>query len=238
MRTDFKSRVRFSEVDADCKLSFGKIIDYLQDCSNLQSEMLGVGVEHQEETNKAWILSSWQVEVKGEIKNGDNIEVATWPYSFNRACGKRNYTIAMADSPKDYIIEADSMWVLLNIDTGMLAKVEDSDTEKYELEEPLDMNYSKKKIAKTSEYERKDEHIVYNYHLDINRHMNNSWYVKIAEEYIEDKSKIKSFRVEYKKSAKLGNKVIPFVAYENGRYVVELRNEENEVYAITEFNEN
>ena len=51
MRTDFKSRVRFSEVDADCKLSFGKIIDYLQDCSNLQSEMLGVGVEHQEETN-------------------------------------------------------------------------------------------------------------------------------------------------------------------------------------------
>lgn len=68
MRTDFKSRVRFSEVDADCKLSFGKIIDYLQDCSNLQSEMLGVGVEHQEETNKAWILSSWQVEVKGEIK--------------------------------------------------------------------------------------------------------------------------------------------------------------------------
>lgn len=238
MRTDFKSRVRFSEVDADCKLSFGKIIDYLQDCSNLQSEMLGVGVEHQEETNKAWILSSWQVEVKGEIKNGDNIEVATWPYSFNRACGKRNYTIAMADSPKDYIIEADSMWVLLNIDTGMLAKVEDSDTEKYELEEPLDMNYSKKKIAKTSEYERKDEHIVYNYHLDINRHMNNSWYVKIAEEYIEDKSKIKSFRVEYKKSAKLGNKVIPFVAYENGRYVIELRNEENEVYAITEFNEN
>ena len=238
MRTEFKSRVRFSEVDADCKLSFGKIIDYLQDCSNLQSEMLGVGVEHQEETNKAWILSSWQVEVKGEIKNGDNIEVATWPYSFNRACGKRNYTIAMADSPKDYIIEADSMWVLLNIDTGMLAKVEDSDTEKYELEEPLDMNYSKKKIAKTSEYERKDEHIVYNYHLDINRHMNNSWYVKIAEEYIEDKSNIKSFRVEYKKSAKLGNKVIPFVAYENGRYVIELRNEENEVYAITEFNEN
>lgn len=238
MRTDFKSRVRFSEVDADCKLSFGKIIDYLQDCSNLQSEMLGVGVEHQEETNKAWILSSWQVEVKGEIKNGDNIEVATWPYSFNRACGKRNYTIAMADSPKDYIIEADSMWVLLNIDTGMLTKVEDSDTEKYELEEPLDMNYLKKKIAKISEYERKDEHIVYNYHLDINRHMNNSWYVKIAEEYIEDKSKIKSFRVEYKKSAKLGNKVIPFVAYENGRYVIELRNEENEVYAITEFNEN
>lgn len=238
MRTDFKSRVRFSEVDADCKLSFGKIIDYLQDCSNLQSEMLGVGVEHQEETNKAWILSSWQVEVKGEIKNGYNIEVATWPYSFNRACGKRNYTIAMADSPKDYIIEADSVWVLLNIDTGMLTKVEDSDTEKYELEEPLDMNYSKKKIAKTSEYERKDEHIVYNYHLDINRHMNNAWYVKIAEEYIEDKSKIKSFRVEYKKSAKLGNKVIPFVAYENGRYVIELRNEENEVYAITEFNEN
>jgi medium-chain acyl-[acyl-carrier-protein] hydrolase len=238
MRTDFKSRVRFSEVDADCKLSFGKIIDYLQDCSNLQSEMLGVGVEHQEETNKAWILSSWQVEVKGEIKNGYNIEVATWPYSFNRACGKRNYTIAMADSPKDYIIEADSVWVLLNIDTGMLTKVEDSDTEKYELEEPLNMNYSKKKIAKASEYERKEEHIVYNYHLDINRHMNNSWYVKIAEEYIEDKSKIKSFRVEYKKSAKLGNKVIPFVAYENGRYVIELRNEENEVYAITEFNEN
>lgn len=237
MRTNFKSKVRFSEVDSNCELSFGKIIDYLQDCSNMQSESLGVGVKYQEETNKAWILSSWHVNVKGSIKNGDNIEIATWPYSFNRACGKRNFTIAMSDTPKDYIIEADSMWVLLNTETGMLTKIEDADTEKYETEEPLNMKYFKKKIIRASEYEKKEEHIVYRYHLDLNMHMNNAWYVKIAEEYIKDRGKIKSFRIEYKKSAKLGNKIIPYVAYEDDRYVIELRNEENDIYAITEFNE-
>ncbi len=237
MKTILNSRVRFSEVDEECNLSFGKIIDYLQDCSNLQSEQLGIGIDYQMETNRAWILSSWQIELKGNIKNGDNISVVTWPYEFKKAFGKRNYTIAKADSPEKNIIEADSMWVMFDISAGSLTRIVDSDIEKYEFDEQLPMNYETKKIVHGENYEKMDRHKVYRYHLDINHHVNNAWYVKIAEEYIADKAKIKSLRVEYKKSAKLGDTIIPYVCYDGNRYVIELRGIDDEIYVITEFSE-
>ena len=40
----FKSRVRYSEVGEDKKLSLNGIINYFQDCSTFQSEMLNNGV--------------------------------------------------------------------------------------------------------------------------------------------------------------------------------------------------
>ena len=39
----FDSRVRYSETAEDGRISLNAIIDYMQDCTNFQSEDLGVG---------------------------------------------------------------------------------------------------------------------------------------------------------------------------------------------------
>ena len=45
----FNSRVRYSEVDSDARLTLDGIINYMQDCTNFQSEDLGVGLDFHKE---------------------------------------------------------------------------------------------------------------------------------------------------------------------------------------------
>ena len=55
----FDSRVRYSEVGEDKRLSLNGIINYFQDCSTFQSEELNVGLEKLEGMHRVWVLSSW-----------------------------------------------------------------------------------------------------------------------------------------------------------------------------------
>ena len=54
----FDSRIRYSEIDADGKLSMAALINYFQDCSTFQSEELGVGIEYLAKRHLAWVLVS------------------------------------------------------------------------------------------------------------------------------------------------------------------------------------
>ena len=42
---DFKSRVRYSEVNSERQLTLPALIDYLQYCCTFQSEDIGVGLD-------------------------------------------------------------------------------------------------------------------------------------------------------------------------------------------------
>ena len=87
----FKSRVRYSEVGEDKKLSLNGIINYFQDCSTFQSEMLNNGVERLEELHRVWVLSSWQIVIERYPKLCEEIEIGTWPYYFKNFAGYRNF---------------------------------------------------------------------------------------------------------------------------------------------------
>lgn len=234
MKTSINTEISFSEISDDGKISFGGIIDMLQDSSNVQSEILGVGVSYQAKRNKAWILSSWEIRLKELPKYMDKVVVSTWPYSFRGATGRRNYTISM-EGTKENIVEADSVWALFDVKKNFITRITEEDSKVYECEEKLDMEYSKRKIVRANEYVKQDTFKVRRYHLDTNNHMNNGWYVKIAEEFVEDKEKVNSIRVEYKKSALYNDVMVAYVAKEENRLVVELRNEADEIFAIIEF---
>ena len=59
----------------------------------------------------------------------------------------------------------------------------------------------------------------------------------MALEMIPEDSKIKELRVEYKKSAVLGDVIYPKVAMEEDRMVVELCDEGGNSYAVVELKE-
>ena len=52
----FKSRVRFSEVDSHLNMTLPSIINYFQDCSTFHSDSIGQGIEVMMEQGYAWIL--------------------------------------------------------------------------------------------------------------------------------------------------------------------------------------
>ena len=80
----FKSRVRYSEVGEDKKLSLNSIINYFQDCSTFQSEELNNGVERLEKLHRVWVLSSWQIVIERYPDLCEEIETGTVSYTHLR----------------------------------------------------------------------------------------------------------------------------------------------------------
>ena len=235
MSYSFENKIRFSETADREKLSVGNIIDYMQDCTNYHSESLGVGIEYQIRTGRAWILNSWQIRINGDIRLGDMVRTTTWPCGFDKVFGYRNFTMANTDKPEDFLVEAESTWIIMDVEKVRIAKIQQEDTERYVCEPSLSEDLKKTKILPGTEYAEQTAYIVRRYQLDINGHMNNSWYVKIAEEYVPQDRKITFVRVEYKKSAVLGDEIIPFVYDDVFRCLVELRDRDGSIYAVAEF---
>ena len=143
---DFTSRVRYSETDADAKLSLTGIMNYFQDCSTFHSEDSGVGVSYYEREKKAWLLSSWQIVIERRPVLGEPIRIATWPYEIKGIYGLRNF--AMYDKDGNFLVKANSCWFLLDLQTGRPLRVTRADLLPYGGDEPrLEMDYAPRKIA-------------------------------------------------------------------------------------------
>jgi len=76
------------------------------------------------------------------------------------------------------------------------------------------------------------------HHLDTNHHVNNSQYIQMASEYLPEDFQIKRMRAEYKIQARLGDRIYPWVSWEEGRCVVSLNQEDGKPYALVEYLQN
>ena len=233
----FQDKVRYSEVDRHGKLSIPAVVNYLQDCSTFQSEALGVGIEHLKKVHRAWLLTSWQRDLLEDMHRGEDIKVGTWSYSAKGVYGYRNFVIrTLEDRP---LVNADSLWVFVDTESGKLVKVTPEDIDVYEREEKIDMEYLGRKIKVQGEGVEKDPVYIKKYHIDTNGHVNNSWYVWFAMEFVPDDEmihgrKINRLRVEYKKSAMYRDIIYPVVYEQEDAITVSLNDEQGSPYAIVQ----
>ena len=106
----YKSRVRYSEVNSNKVMTLSALTDYFQDCCTFQSEDLGVGMDYLNDLGGAWILSSWEIVINKMPLVAEKITVGTWPCSFKGFYGTRNFciqneqeeTVAFARIPRIY----------------------------------------------------------------------------------------------------------------------------------------
>ena len=59
------------------------------------------------------------------------------------------------------------------------------------------------------ETEERESFQVAKHHLDINHHVNNAQYIKMAEEYLPEGFALKEMQTEYKKAAMLHDVIVP-----------------------------
>lgn len=228
----FDSRIRYSEIDHHGTITLPGIINYFQDCSTFQSEDIGVGLEVLREKKRAWILSYWQVVVDRYPALGEKVTVGTFAYGFKGLFGERNFFMKDADGKQ--IACANSLWVFMDIEKGRPTKPEESDIAPYGTEPRLDMEYEGRKISLPEQMEELPSFPVRKYHIDTNEHVNNCQYVQMALEVLPRDLQVHQLRVDYKKSAVLGDQIYPRMAKDEERTVVELCDGEGNVYAAIE----
>ena len=229
----FESRVRFSEIDHTETMTLPALVNYFQDCSTFQSESLGLGIDALKGKGKAWLLSSWQIVVERYPKMGEEILVDTWPTGFERMCGNRNFR--MRTKAGEVLAYANSVWVYMDIIKGRPARPDAEEIAAYKEEEPLKMDYAPRKILLPEHTISKETFPVRRFQIDTNEHVNNCQYIQMALEVMPECERASQVRVEYKKSAVLGDMIYPRTAEEEMRKVVILGNESGEIFATVEF---
>lgn len=256
----FNSRVRYSEVTKEQTMDLYCILNYFQDCSNFQSADLGVGVQYLIEHQRAWLLSSWQVELFHAPQLFDSISVCTWPYDFKGLYGYRNFVLYNESRGHEAAACANSIWFLIDTQSGRPTRIMPEDAAPYILEPPYPMEYAPRKITLPEPPHALKSHdsaagisaqtadgavtvsdyppvTVTKMLLDTNNHVNNGQYVRLAESCLPEDFVIRSMRAEYRHSAVLGDIICPVLTLCAGRKhcYVSLNDVNGNAYAIVEF---
>lgn len=243
----FSGKLRYSECDAEGRMTFLSMINYLQDASTFQCEELGIGVEFMRSRNKAWFLAAWNIFVPELPSFRDDLVISTWPYQFKGIYGMRNFTITSPDG-KPYV-QADSLWFLMDYKLGRPVRPMPEEVDalnsvceprmeglppmERKLELPADaLQAPAGQQGQSGFVTAADPVTVQQHHLDTNYHVNNAQYIAIARDAAEWEEKFSRLDAQYKKSAHLGDVIYPFVYRTENGCITDLRDAAGESYAI------
>lgn len=229
----FGGRIRYSETDSNGKLTLPSLLNYFQDASIFHSEDLMLGVKYLKKNHLVWVLSSWQIVVESYPNLGDEVVIGTAPYEFKGFLGSRNFTMMSKDGK--YYAKANSLWSLLNTDTGKPVALSEEMLEGYALDPKLEMEYAPRKVALPKQGEMMEPIVVKRQHLDTNHHVNNGQYVSMAMEFLPENFVIGQMRAEYKKQAFLEDVLYPCVEKTENQCTIALLDGEEKPYMCVEF---
>lgn len=194
----YEAVVRYSETGGRMQANAASIANFLQDCAILDSEEAGVGIEYLAAHNRAWFLISWQIIVDRYPALGEKILVRTWAYDFKGSMGYRN--IEIVDRDGHSIVRVASIWSYMDMLQLRPVKIDEEVAVAYQLAPKLEMTYAPRKIPLLENAFTVGERQVLDYQIDSNHHMNNSAYIALALEFMEEeKRNIREIRAEYKR---------------------------------------
>lgn len=226
-------RVGFSQTDNNRMMTVPAIIDAFQDCSCFHSDDLGVGFDYLIPKSLVWIINYWEVDIIRRPCYGQKLTVGTFPYDFKGFFGYRNF--CLTDNVGDYLVKANSLWLLMDWNKMSPSKVTDAMKEAYQLSPKLDMSYSPRKIAIPDVTAVSLEDItIGRHHLDSNGHVNNGQYIKIAMGSIPDCTDYTRLRAEYRDQAHMGDVIHPMLYECDDLTVITLNSDSGTPYTVIE----
>ena len=173
---EYKTRIRYSELDESGRIRLLSLLNYLQDTSCFHGQSCGMSTEHYARIHRAWLLNYWDIHIDALPAEGEEIIAGTAPHDSKGLFAFRNFwlrkpyaaadTADTADSGSstsvnigsgssdssntpdhNYYLRADSSWFLVNTDTMMPIRHTAEDIEPYgELRDHLGLSIRTRKV--------------------------------------------------------------------------------------------
>lgn len=216
------------------------ILEIFENIGTHHSDLAGYGPNDIEEKGVSWILLDWKIKVIKRPKYGQNLKVSTWARNIDGDM-KKTHTyrdFEIYDENDNLCVIGTSKWVLLDINTGRISKIEDNIIEKYDVESKSVFNIGElDKINIPENFSNEITYKVARKDIDLNGHMHNLYYLDLAYEVLpEDIFEMRpfdNFRIQYKKEIKYGEIVKCRYTFENGEHIVTICNEDDtKVHAV------
>lgn len=223
-------RVRYSEVDRHGKTQIHQILEYFQDCGVFQTVDLGFGKTGSENENQAWYLIAWDVQIKRYPSMCEKLSIITEPYKMRGFYGYRRYRII--DENQNIIVEADSIWIFMDISKMVPLKIPEYLINGY-IEEGVDETIRvRRKLPEKGNWKEIDTITVMKLFLDSNEHVNNAYYVLWAEEVLPEGYFVENIKVDYRQAALLNDEIHIFVAKEEDTWKVKFINQNQQLNVV------
>ena len=226
--------IGYRDIATDLTLKNSAILNMFEDIAGIHANQVGEGYRRSENT---WLLTGYKVRIHKRPKYGEKVEVYTWGTEIKSITAAREFEIR--NSEGELLITGLSNWVYINLKTRKIEKVTEKTMKAYEIE-PEKTNFNETKLKKLNSPEnflyKKEYTIDWNW-IDVNNHMNNIFYLDLAEIVIPDEiakqNNFSSFEIMYKKEIKYQDKINCYYAETEDGCVITIKNEDSsEIHSI------
>ena len=240
MKFEERFKIGIREIGLKNEMTNYGFLAFLEDLATYHSDTVGYGVKDIPINKGAWLLLDWQLEVLKRPAFNDNINIKTYAVCQEKPSFHCYRNFEIYDDNCNLIATATSKWIFFNFEINKITKITQDMMELFKPEG--DILESERKIIKLKEpnfYQSIYEYTVKRMDLDVNMHMNNLNYLKLAYEalpenvYLDRESN--NLRIMYKNQIKLGDKVKCFYSMEENKHIVSIKSEdEKTLHAIVE----
>ena len=198
--------------------SLPALMDCVQETSLLHTHSIKGAMDYYDEMGWVWVLTHWQVEVCSYPKLGEHINIATWPVGFKGYFGTRGYEARNAenadnDENSNFILKANSNWMLLDRNTLKPVRPTEYILNKYGecFDFPITKDFSMPSLQGTDGFDLLSTHsyIPSRRDIDTNNHVNNISYVRWLYDFIPEdlylNCRPSALKVAYKKETRAGD---------------------------------
>ena len=141
----------------------------------------------------------------------------------------------MEDEAGKRIAYANSLFSLIDIETAHPMRPTEEMLEKYVLGEKIPMDYAPRKITIPDGAVKGEEILILPHHLDVNHHVNNGQYVRMAVNVLPVGYEVSELRAEFRLAAKMGDTLYIRTARDDEHFYVVLTDADENPYFLCEF---
>ena len=240
MKIEQTYKIGLREVGMRNELTNYGILAFLEDIATYHSGLVGYGVEDVEKNNGAFLILDWNLEVYKRLKFNDIIKVRTYALPVEKPTFHCYRNFDVYDEKNEIIAKAISKWLFYNFEKRKIIKLDSEMMQGYNPEGNL--TETEKKITKLVEpenYEKNIEYQVRRSDIDVNNHVNNLVYLKIANEILPDdvyfSNESNNLRITYKHQIKLGETVKLYYTRADNKNIITIKSQDDtKLHAIVE----
>lgn len=179
----FDIPVRMNECGPDGFLRQQIWFDYLQHVAAVHAEEMGFGISAVRERCLIWVLSRIKLKLESEARYDDVVRIETYPNGAERLFAKRQFILSSAATGKRFGV-ASSFWLTLDVPSlrpKLPASVLDLDIVNNLSREDFFPGLGK---ITCSDCGSPVVHAIRASHIDLNNHLNNSYYAEFSSDWV------------------------------------------------------
>lgn len=169
-------KVRSYHIDLNGQLKTEVLFQFLQECAYMHAESNNFGFSFLRRNNQFWVLNRIKLNINTLPQWNDELAITTWPSGTEGLTARREFEIRLNN---EVIISASSYWIIVDATTKRPVRPNNFEFSSWDFitSHAIEGDIERLRLSNIAKI---DEYIIKASDLDVNKHTNNSNYVRMV----------------------------------------------------------